>query len=110
MIHPLSPPKELKFYLNLSKSKYAITLDAFYNNFKDIMDDTSIDKLILAKINDYLPPLKKIGFKLTTGCFIGTFEQFKEAVSKKKEEDEYRKEYEALYPLIELRFSKFLAY
>jgi len=67
MIHPLSPPKELKFYLNLSKSKYAITLDAFYNNFKDIMDDTSIEKLILAKIMDYLPPLKKIGFRLTTG-------------------------------------------
>ncbi len=67
MIHPLSPPKELKFYLNLSNSKYAITLDAFYNNFKDIIGDTSIEKLILAKITDYLSPLKKIGFKLTTG-------------------------------------------
>ena len=49
------------------------------------------------------------GFKLTTGCFIGTFEQFKEAVSRKKEDDEYRKEYEALYPLIELKFNKYLA-
>ena len=49
------------------------------------------------------------GFKLTTGCFIGTFEQFKEAVSRKKEDDEYRKEYEALYHLIELKFNKYLA-
>jgi len=67
MIHPLSPPKEVKFYLNLSNSKYAITLDAFYYNFKDILSDTSVEKLILAKITDYLSPLKKIGFKLTTG-------------------------------------------
>jgi len=67
MIHPLSPPKEVKFYLNLSKSKYAITLDAFYDNFKDILADTSVEKLILAKITDFLPTLKKIGFKLTTG-------------------------------------------
>jgi long-chain acyl-CoA synthetase len=67
MIHPLSPPKEVKFYLNLSKSKYAITLDAFYGNFKEILSDTSVEKLILAKIPDYLTPLKKIGFSLTTG-------------------------------------------
>ena len=67
MIHPLSPPKEVKYYLNISKSKYAITLDAFYGNFKDILDSTSVEKLILAKITDYLPTLKKIGFKLTTG-------------------------------------------
>ena len=67
MIHPLSPPKEVKFYLNLSKSKYAITLDAFYGNFKDILESTSVEKLILAKITDYLPTLKKIGFKLTSG-------------------------------------------
>ncbi|HOI77647.1 MAG TPA: AMP-binding protein [Methanofastidiosum sp.] len=67
MIHPLSPPKEVKFYLNISNSKYAITLDAFYYNFKDILGDTSVEKLILAKITDYLPPLKKIGFNLTTG-------------------------------------------
>ncbi|NMC60705.1 MAG: long-chain fatty acid--CoA ligase [Candidatus Methanofastidiosa archaeon] len=67
MIHPLSPPKEVKFYLNLSKSKYAITLDAFYNNFNDIIDSTSVEKLILTKISDYLDFPKKIGFKLTTG-------------------------------------------
>ena len=45
-------------------------------------------------------------FKLTTGCFIGTFEEFKEAVSKKDKNDKYRKEYEALYGLIELKFKK----
>ncbi|KYC46901.1 MAG: Acetyl-coenzyme A synthetase [Candidatus Methanofastidiosum methylothiophilum] len=67
MIHPLSPPKEVKFYLNLSKSKYAITLDAFYPNFKNILDSTSVEKLILSKMTDYLTFPKKIGFKLTLG-------------------------------------------
>jgi long-chain acyl-CoA synthetase len=67
MIHPLSPSKEVKFYLNLSKSKYAITLDAFYKNFSDIIDSTSVEKLILSRISDYLTFTKKIGFKLTTG-------------------------------------------
>lgn len=67
MIHPLSPPKEVKFYLNISKSKYAITLDAFFNNFIQVIDSTSVEKLILTKISDYLLLPKKIGFKLTAG-------------------------------------------
>lgn len=67
MIHPLSPPKEVKFYLNISKSKYAITLDAFFNNFIQVIDSTSVEKLILTKISDYLLLPKRIGFKLTAG-------------------------------------------
>ena len=60
MIHPLSPPKEVKFYLNLSKSKYAITLDAFYKNFSEILESTCVDKLILSKISDYLTLPRKL--------------------------------------------------
>ena len=46
----------------------------------------------------------KDGFKLATGCFLGTFEEFKNAVASKKEDDKHRKEYESLYGFIELRF------
>ncbi len=67
MIHPLSPSKEVEFYLNLSKSKYAITLDAFYKNFSEIIESTSVEKIILTKMTDYLSLPKKIGFKLTLG-------------------------------------------
>jgi len=67
MIHPLSPPKEIEFYLNVSKSKFALTIDAFYGSFKQIMQNTPCTKLILTKIPDYLPLLKGIGFKLTKG-------------------------------------------
>lgn len=67
MIHPLSPPKEIEFYLNISNSKFALTIDAFYNAFNEIMDKTPCKTLILAKISDYLPGLKALGFKLTKG-------------------------------------------
>ncbi|MBN2256044.1 MAG: AMP-binding protein [Deltaproteobacteria bacterium] len=67
MIHPLSPPGEIEFYLNTSKSTYALTLDAFYKNFRDVADRTPLTKLILTKISDYLPPLKKVAFQLTKG-------------------------------------------
>ncbi|MFA6032940.1 MAG: AMP-binding protein [Myxococcota bacterium] len=67
MIHPLSPPKEIEFYLNLSKSRFALTIDAFYGSFRDVMDKTPCKKLILAEIPDFLPPLKALGFRLTKG-------------------------------------------
>ncbi len=67
MIHPLSPPSEIEFYLNKSKSEYALTLDAFYRNFKEVAERTPLKKLILTKISDYLPLVKKIAFGLTKG-------------------------------------------
>ncbi len=67
MIHPLSTAKEIEFYLKVAKSKFALTLDAFYGKFKEVKEKTPLTKLILARIPDYLPPLKRIGFNLTLG-------------------------------------------
>lgn len=67
MIHPLSPAAEVEFYLNLSKSRLALTLDAFYGKFKAVKDKTGLEKLILTKIPDYLNWIKRIGFTLTKG-------------------------------------------
>jgi long-chain acyl-CoA synthetase len=67
MIHPLSTAKEIEFYLNTAKSRYALTLDAFYSKFKDVKERTPLETLILARIPDYLSPLKRIGFNLTVG-------------------------------------------
>jgi long-chain acyl-CoA synthetase len=67
MIHPLSAPKEIEFYLNESSSDCAITLNAFYENFAGILSNTKCKKVILAKITDYLGLVKKIGFQLTKG-------------------------------------------
>jgi len=67
MIHPLSTAKETAFYLQVSKSRYALTLDAFYGKFREIMKDTPLETLILTRISDYLDFFKKIGFYLTKG-------------------------------------------
>ncbi|MCX7635847.1 MAG: AMP-binding protein, partial [Syntrophales bacterium] len=67
MIHPLSTPKEIAFYLNVSKSRFALTLDAFYGKFKEIRDETPLKTLILTRIPDFLPWVKKIAFHLTKG-------------------------------------------
>lgn len=67
MIHPLSTSKEIAFYLNNSQSTFALTLDAFYRKFWEVKGKTPLEFLILARIPDYLSPLKKIGFNLTKG-------------------------------------------
>ncbi|HOW56550.1 MAG TPA: AMP-binding protein [Smithellaceae bacterium] len=67
MIHPLSTAREIEFYLNKAKSTVALTLDAFYGKFKEIQDKTSLQKLILTRIPDYLKPIMKVGFYVTKG-------------------------------------------
>ncbi len=67
MIHPLSAKNEIEEYLNISKAKYALTLDAFCNNFIEIKENTRLEKLIVASIKDELPFLTSIGFALTLG-------------------------------------------
>ncbi len=67
MIHPLSTAKEIAFYLNSSKSRFALTLDAFYGKFRKVRDETPLEHLILARIPDYLKGIKRIGFNLTKG-------------------------------------------
>ena len=67
MIHPLSTAKEIEFYLNVAKSRFALTLDAFYAKFKEVQNATPLQTLILARIPDYLGFIKRIGFNLTKG-------------------------------------------
>ncbi|HPV49109.1 MAG TPA: AMP-binding protein, partial [Smithellaceae bacterium] len=70
MIHPLSTSKEIEFYLNVAKSRFALTLDAFYGKFKEVQNSTPLETLILARIPDYLGVIKRIGFNLTKGRLI----------------------------------------
>ncbi|MBR0355128.1 MAG: AMP-binding protein [Oscillospiraceae bacterium] len=67
MIHPLSAEKEIEFYLNVSESRVAITLDQFYGKFSHILANTGVETLIIASIRDALKPLMKIGYDLTQG-------------------------------------------
>ncbi len=67
MIHPLSPAREIAFYLNVAKSRFALTLDAFYGKFKEVQKETPLETLILARMGDYLPLSKRIAFYLAMG-------------------------------------------
>jgi long-chain acyl-CoA synthetase len=70
MIHPLSTAKEIEFYINVAKSRFALTIDAFYAKFKEAQKTTPLETLILARIPDYLPFVKRIGFHLTKSRLI----------------------------------------
>ena len=47
MIHPLSAEKEIEFYLNVSNSKFLITIDIAYEKMMKIIDNTSVDKMVV---------------------------------------------------------------
>lgn len=63
MVHPLSAENEIMFYLNESKSRIAITLSQFYDKFRAIEGKTSVEKIIVAKIEEALPTVKGFLYK-----------------------------------------------
>ena len=67
LIHPLSTAPEIEHYLNASRARIALTLDAFYARFSAVKPELPLEKLILARIPDYLSPVKKFGFGLSKG-------------------------------------------
>ncbi|MBL0123843.1 MAG: AMP-binding protein [Betaproteobacteria bacterium] len=70
MIHPLSTAPEIERYLNISKARIALTLDAFYATFADARPELPLLTLILARIPDALSPRKRFGFWLKKGRHI----------------------------------------
>jgi long-chain acyl-CoA synthetase len=67
MIHPLSTASEITFYCELSKSRWIITLDAFYGKVREAVKDTPVEKILLGSIPDYLSGLKTLLFSATKG-------------------------------------------
>ncbi len=67
LIHPLSTAPEIEHYLNASGARIALTLDAFYERFAAVRPKQPLQALILARIPDYLSPVKRFGFWLTKG-------------------------------------------
>ena len=68
MIHPLSAPQEIAFYLNISESKAILTLDQFYGKVAQIIDQLDNPcTVLIAKIADALPFPLNVLFPLTKG-------------------------------------------
>ena len=67
LIHPLSAAPEIAHYLDASGARVALVLDAFYGTLAAARPKRPVEKILLARIPDYLPPLKALGFRLTKG-------------------------------------------
>ena len=66
MIHPLSAPQEIAFYLNVSHSKAILTLDQFYEKVADLLPQLEQDTEIwIADIAEELPFPLKLLYPLT---------------------------------------------
>ena len=70
IIHPLSSPTQIKFYLNESKSSYLFLVDFNYEKVSDIIDNTVVHKVILASPSLSMPRMLSIGYRLTRGAKI----------------------------------------
>jgi long-chain acyl-CoA synthetase len=67
MIHPLSTASEVERLISLSRSRFALTLDALYGRFRGALGRTALETLILTRVSDALTPLRRLGFWLVQG-------------------------------------------
>jgi len=67
MIHPLSAENEIKHYFNISNSKAVLTIDLAYSKIKNIINETSIKKVIVVSAKNSMPLPLNIGYSLTEG-------------------------------------------
>lgn len=64
MNNPLYSDRELEHQFNDSRAKVLITLDLLANRMIDLRPGTNIKQIIHATIGDFLPPIKKVLFRL----------------------------------------------
>ncbi|MEN6328696.1 MAG: AMP-binding protein [Methanobacteriaceae archaeon] len=62
MIHPLSAPKEMEFYLKHVESKFILIGDFSYPHLKKVQSNLELKKVVVARISDYLGRRKSMGF------------------------------------------------
>lgn len=67
MVHPLSTATEMEGYVRLSGARLALTLDALYGRFTQSLDTGALQTLVLTRLSDALPSLKRLAFWLARG-------------------------------------------
>lgn len=58
MIHPLSAEKEIEQYINEADSRFLLTIDLVYDKIHNILDNTKINKVVVASISNDLGLIK----------------------------------------------------
>lgn len=64
MIHPLSAVGEIAYYLDEASCDVAVTLDQFYDKFREVESKRHIEKLVVARVSDELPCIKSLAYRL----------------------------------------------
>ena len=64
MIHPLSSEKEIELYLNKTESKAILTIDIDYKKIMNVINNTSVTKIIVSSAGDDLKGLKKFMYNI----------------------------------------------
>ncbi|HXX83626.1 MAG TPA: AMP-binding protein [Casimicrobiaceae bacterium] len=67
LIHPLSTAPEITYFLDLTGARFALTLDAFYGSLAAATPKKPLEKVVIARIPEYLSPLKRLGFWVNKG-------------------------------------------
>lgn len=67
MIHPLSSEGEMVKFINSVEAKTILLMDQFYGSIKNIRNQTPLKNVIVAGIEEALPPLKKLPYRMTLG-------------------------------------------
>lgn len=65
MVHPLSSPEQIKFYLEENKSNFLFLVDFNYIRFRDVIKATKVRKTILVSPKNSMPLLLSIGYSIT---------------------------------------------
>ena len=65
MIHPLSSEKEIENYINYADSKFILILDDSLEKVLSIKRNTKLQKIIVARPDTSMPPLKHYLYKIT---------------------------------------------
>lgn len=67
MIHPLSSPKEIEYYLNKSESKIMLCIDIAFKNVQEIMKNTKLEHVIVCNATKSMTRLVALLYWLTKG-------------------------------------------
>jgi len=67
MIHPLSAEEEIKNYLINNRTSALIAIDLCFEKIENILNETSVKKVILVSAKDSMPIFLNVGYELTQG-------------------------------------------
>ncbi len=80
MIHPLSSATEIKHYLKESKSRILFLYNANYEKVKNFIDETYVNRTILIGVDESMPTLLGLGYKLMQGLKIKKPQNWKQNI------------------------------